>query len=178
MTADHRSPAEIEAEIEAERSRLSRDLDELQERLTVENVVDDVKAQVRVQINEIQRALRGQLLEVTGTVGSEMRTQLTRTSTGVVRLTRENPWPMLVTGLGLAWLTASALRRPPAPKPAYAPVQRGWVREEAQYDASPADMAAAQLEEEAGSWAREVVDAKSSPVPPYHARPSWAREDY
>ena len=177
MTADTRKPAQIEAEIEAERSRLSRDLEELQDRLTVENLVDDVKLQVRAQINEIQRTLRGQLLEVTGAVGSEVRTQLSRTSSGVARLSRDNPLPMIVTGVGLAWLAVSALRQPPKAQPAYAPVKRrGWVREEAQYDTSPADMAAHQLEEEAGSWAREIVDANSSPVPPYDARPSWSRD--
>ena len=177
MTADTRKPAQIEAEIEAERNRLSRDLGELQDRLTVENLVDDVKLQVRAQIDEIQRNLRSQLLEVTGSVGSEVRTQLSRTSTSVARLGRENPLPMIVTGVGLAWLAVSALRQPPKPKPAYAPVKhRGWVREGSQYDASPADMAARQLEEEAGSWAREVVKANSSPVPPYDARPSWSRD--
>ena len=47
MSDDHRKPAEIEAEIAAERARLSRDLDVLQERLTVEGLMDEVRLQVR-----------------------------------------------------------------------------------------------------------------------------------
>ena len=177
MTADRRSAAQIESEIADERSALERDLDELQRRLTVDNLVDDVKLQVRAQIDEVQRQVRAQLVGVTGTVGTEVRTQLSRTSDQVARLTRENPWPMLVTGAGLAWLVVSALRQPPKPRPGYAPIKRGRTRSVSHYDVSPADMAAAELEAEADEWARRTVDANSNPIPPYDPRPTWARDD-
>ena len=179
MTADNRSAAQIEKEIASEREALGRDLDELQRRLTVDNLVDDVKLQVKAQIDEVQRQVRSQLLDITGTVGTEVRDQISRTSGQVARLTRENPLPMLVTGAGLAWLAFSALRQPPKPRPAYAPIKRDRrsLRGREDYDYSPADMAAAELEEQADDWARTHVEANSNPIPPYDARPSWARED-
>ena len=177
MTADRRSAAQIESDIADERNALERDLDELQRRLTVENLVDDVKLQVRAQIDEVQRQVRSQLVDMTGTVGSEVRTQLSRTSDQVARLTRENPWPMLVTGAGLAWLAFSAMRQPPKPRPGYAPIKQGWTRGASQYDTDPADMAAAELEAQADEWARSNIDANSNPIPPYDPRPRWARDD-
>ncbi|KQI68288.1 hypothetical protein AN189_10750 [Loktanella sp. 3ANDIMAR09] len=177
MTADNRTPAEIEKEIEAERARLTRDLDALQDRLTVDGLMDEVRQQVRSQIDELQRSLRGQVVEVTGAVGAELRTQLTRAGTTVARTTRKNPWPLAVTGLGLAWLAYSALKPEPKRRVGYAPTKSAPVRGVTDYDLSPADMAAAELERDADRWARDTAALDDAATPTYDPRPSWARAD-
>ena len=72
MTADTRKPAEIEAEIALERARLGRDLDVLQNRLTVDGLMEEVKLQVRGQIDEVTAQLRGQVGIVTRDVSVVM----------------------------------------------------------------------------------------------------------
>ena len=181
MTADTRKPAEIEAEIAAERARLSHDLETLQDRLTVDGLMDEVKLQVRAQIDEVTSQLRRQVGAVSSDVALTLRDQIGTASETVSRVARRNPWPFAVIGLGVAWLAVSAVtpdrgvRR--KPRIGMAPVKVSTPEAPHHYDSSPADMAAARLEDEADRWAATVVTSSAQPIPPYDPEPSWARDD-
>jgi hypothetical protein len=79
--ADQRSAAEIEREIEEERNALTRTLDEIHDRLSFEGLTGEFVARVRENSGDIGRT--------------------------VVRGVRDNPIPIALTALGLAWLAAS-----------------------------------------------------------------------
>ncbi|MBM9593148.1 DUF3618 domain-containing protein [Roseitranquillus sediminis] len=78
---DHRSAAEIEREIEAERNALTRTLDEIQERLSFESLSGDLYERVRDSGGDVGRA--------------------------VIRSVRDNPVPLALTAIGLTWLMIS-----------------------------------------------------------------------
>ncbi len=181
MNGDHRKPSEIEAEIAAERARLSSDLETLQDRLTVDGLMEEVRLQVRGQINELTAQLRGQVTTVTNGVAVTLRDQISTAGDSITRTARKNPWPFAVVGVGLAWMAISAAMpdRPAKKKPhiGMAPVKPATPAKVAHYDNSPADMAAAHLEETADVWAEGEIDSGSNPIPPYDAEPSWARDD-
>ena len=180
MTADHRKPAEIEAEIAQERARLSRDLETLQDRLTVEGLMEEVKLQVRGQIDEVTSQLRRQVGAVSSDVAVTLRDQIAAASDTVSRTARHNPWPFAVMGLGAAWLAISALtpdRGARKPRVGMSPIKPATPVSESRYDTSPADMAAARLERDADRWAATVVTPNANPIPPYDPEPRWARDD-
>ena len=181
MIAEPRKPADIEAEIAAERSRLSRDLETLQDRLTVDGLMDEVKLQVRGQIDEVTSQLRRQFGAVSSDVAVTLRDQIASASETVSRTAKQNPWPFAVIGLGAAWLAISALtpdRGARKPHVGMAPVKRTPIGSTvSHYDSSPADMAAARLERDADRWADTVVSANANPIPPYDPEPTWARDD-
>ncbi len=181
MTDDRRTPSEIEAEIAAERAKLSTDLETLQDRLTVDGLMDEVRLQVRGQIDAVTAQLRGQIGTVSNEVAVSLRDQIATTSRTVSRAASQNPWPFAVIGAGLAWLAISsampdrgARKRP---RIGMAPIKRTVPVKPAAYDNSPADMAAARLEDEADDWAASVLDSGSNPIPPYDPEPTWARDD-
>lgn len=180
MTGDYRKPSEIEADIAAERARLSRDLETLQDRLTVEGLMDEVRLQVRAQIDDVTAQVRGQVGAVTTDVAAVLRDQIGAASDTVSRTAQKNPWPFAVIGLGLAWLAISAVTPDRGskrkPRIGMAPVKPTTIPEQPHYDSSPADMAAARLERDADIWAGTVV-AESQPIPPYDPAPTWARDD-
>jgi hypothetical protein len=80
-SVDHRSAAEIEREIEAERGALTRTLDEIHDRLSFEALSTDLVDRVRESSGDIGRT--------------------------VVRGVKDNPLPLALTAVGLAWLIAS-----------------------------------------------------------------------
>jgi hypothetical protein len=75
---DHRSPAEIEREIEEERAGLTGTLDELQNRFSIDRMTTEAGDFVRSQGGEIAGA--------------------------VSRALRENPMAVALTGVGIAWM--------------------------------------------------------------------------
>jgi ElaB/YqjD/DUF883 family membrane-anchored ribosome-binding protein len=77
-TTDHRSPAEIEREIEEERRSLTGTLDELQHRFSFDRMTTEAGHYVRSQSGEI--------------------------ATAVSRAVRENPMAIALTGVGIAWM--------------------------------------------------------------------------
>ncbi|MFZ3582932.1 DUF3618 domain-containing protein [Loktanella sp. DJP18] len=181
MTGDYRKPSEIEADIAAERARLSRDLETLQDRLTVDGLMDEVRLQVRAQINDVTAQVRGQVGSVTSDVATVLRDQISTASDMVSRSARKNPWPFAVIGLGVAWLAISAVTPDRSngtrkPRIGMAPVKPATIPERHRYDTSPADAAAARLERDADVWAGTVVP-ESQPIPPYDPEPTWARDD-
>jgi hypothetical protein len=80
-SADQRSAAEIEAEIESERSALSKTLDEIQDRLSFETISNDVMGRIRENSGDLSRA--------------------------VTRSVKENPIPLVLTAICIGWLIAN-----------------------------------------------------------------------
>jgi ElaB/YqjD/DUF883 family membrane-anchored ribosome-binding protein len=84
-----RSPQEIEREIEQTRDRMSRNIDELGDRLRPSNLKEEAKS-------AIKDAAQGAV----SNVGEQAR----RTSSRLVEVIRENPLPVIAVGAGVTWL--------------------------------------------------------------------------
>ena len=78
MTNEERSPKEIEREIEREREGLTKTLDELQDKFSIDTVVRQVSDQFRENGGDIARS--------------------------VSRSVKDNPVALALTGVGLAWM--------------------------------------------------------------------------
>jgi ElaB/YqjD/DUF883 family membrane-anchored ribosome-binding protein len=89
------SPEQIEREIEQTRSRLSRDIDELGNRLKPENLKEEAKT-------AIKDAAHGAV----SNVGEQAR----RTGSRLVEVIRENPLPVIAVGAGVTWLLTQRSR--------------------------------------------------------------------
>lgn len=79
---DGRSAAALEREVDAERAKVSQTIDALQSKMSIGNVVDQVTEAVGAHGGEVARNLGRQM--------------------------RDNPLPLLLTGIGLAWLMAGS----------------------------------------------------------------------
>lgn len=90
-----KSPQEIEREIEQTRSRLSRDIDELGNRLTPHNLKEEAKT-----------AIKGAAQGAVSNVGEQAR----RTGFRLVEVIRENPLPVIAVGAGVTWLLTQRSR--------------------------------------------------------------------
>ena len=88
MTSDNRTPEEIEREIEIERAELTDTLDTLQDKLSIDGIINQVSDQFRNN-------------------GSEIASNIARTA-------RENPVALALTGVGLAWMIFGSAKRPDA----------------------------------------------------------------
>jgi ElaB/YqjD/DUF883 family membrane-anchored ribosome-binding protein len=84
-----KSPEEIEREIEQTRNRMSRDIDELGDRLRPENLKQEAKSAIR-------SAAQGAV----SNVGEQARL----TGSRLVEAIRENPLPVIAVGAGVTWL--------------------------------------------------------------------------
>jgi ElaB/YqjD/DUF883 family membrane-anchored ribosome-binding protein len=82
-------PEQIEREIEQTRNRLSRDIDELGNKLSPQNLKDEAKS-------AIKDAAQGAV--------SNMGEQARRTGFRLVEVIRENPLPVIAVGAGVTWL--------------------------------------------------------------------------
>jgi uncharacterized protein DUF3618 len=78
MTNDTRSPKEIEREIEVQRSELTSNLENLQDKFSIDSVVRQVSDQFREHGGDMGRAISNQV--------------------------KANPIPLALTGIGLAWM--------------------------------------------------------------------------
>jgi ElaB/YqjD/DUF883 family membrane-anchored ribosome-binding protein len=94
-TRGDKSPEEIEREIEQTRSRLSRDIDELGNKLSPSNLKEEAKT-------AIKDAAQGAV----SNVGEQAR----RTSSRLVEVIRENPLPVIAVGAGVTWLLTQRSR--------------------------------------------------------------------
>jgi hypothetical protein len=81
---DHRSPAEIEREIEEERAGLTGTLDELQSRFSIDRMTTEAGHFMRSQSGDIMHAMS--------------------------RAVRDNPMAVALTGIGVAWMILGARR--------------------------------------------------------------------
>ena len=84
-----RTPEEIEREIELTRERMSRDIDELGEKLSPQNLKRQAK-----------EAITGKAQDMVNNVGDQARD----TGSRLVELFWENPLPVVAAGLGAVWL--------------------------------------------------------------------------
>jgi ElaB/YqjD/DUF883 family membrane-anchored ribosome-binding protein len=91
-----RSPEEIEREIERTRNRMSRNIDELGDRLSPQNLKEEAKT-------AIKEAAQGAV----SNVGEQAR----RTGVRLVDVIRENPLPVIAVGAGVTWLLTQRSRR-------------------------------------------------------------------
>ncbi len=80
-----RSAATIEREVDAERAKVSRTIDALQDKMSVGSIVDQVTEAVGAHGGDVARNLGRQM--------------------------RDNPLPLILTGVGLAWLMAGSGHR-------------------------------------------------------------------
>ena len=94
-TRGDKSPEEIEREIEQTRGRLSRDIDELGNKLSPSNLKEEAKS-------AIKDAAQGAV----SNVGEQAR----RTSSRLVEVIRENPLPVIAVGAGVTWLLTQRSR--------------------------------------------------------------------
>ena len=88
-TRSDKSPEEIEREIEQTRSRMSRDIDELGDRLRPDNLKEEAKA-----------AIKNVAHDAVSNVGEQAR----RTGSRLAEAIRENPLPVIAVGAGVTWL--------------------------------------------------------------------------
>jgi ElaB/YqjD/DUF883 family membrane-anchored ribosome-binding protein len=84
-----KSPQEIEREIEQTRDRMSRNIDELGDRLSPHNLKEEAKS-----------AIKGAAQGAVSNVGEQAR----RTGSRLVEVIRENPLPVIAVGAGVTWL--------------------------------------------------------------------------
>jgi ElaB/YqjD/DUF883 family membrane-anchored ribosome-binding protein len=83
------NPEEIEREIGQTRNRLSRDIDELGNKLSPQNLKEEAKS-----------AIKGAAQGAVSNVGEQAR----RTGSRLVEVIRENPLPVIAVGAGVTWL--------------------------------------------------------------------------
>jgi ElaB/YqjD/DUF883 family membrane-anchored ribosome-binding protein len=90
-----RRPEEIERDIEQTRSRMSRNIDELGDRLSPSNLKEEAKS-----------AIKGAAQGAVSNVGEQAR----RTGSRLVEVIRENPLPVIAVGAGVTWLLTQRSR--------------------------------------------------------------------
>ena len=86
---ERQDPEEIEREIGQTRNRLSRDIDELGNKLSPQNLKEEAKS-----------AIKGAAQGAASNVGEQAR----RTGSRLVEVIRENPLPVIAVGAGVTWL--------------------------------------------------------------------------
>ena len=86
---ERQNPEEIEREIGQTRNRLSRDIDELGNKLSPQHLKEEAKS-----------AIKGAAHGAVSNVGEQAR----RTGSRLVEVIRENPLPVIAVGAGVTWL--------------------------------------------------------------------------
>jgi ElaB/YqjD/DUF883 family membrane-anchored ribosome-binding protein len=94
-TGGEKTPEEIEREIQQTRNRLSRDIDELGNKLSPQNLKEEAKS-----------AIKGAAQGAVSNVGEQAR----RTGFRLVEVIRENPLPVIAVGAGVTWLLTQRSR--------------------------------------------------------------------
>src|SRR3954462_10204406 len=94
-TRGDKRPEEIEREIERTRSRLSRDIDELGNKLSPHNLKQEAKTAIK---------------DVAQGAVSNVSEQARRTGYRLVEVIRENPLPVIAVGAGVTWLLTQRSR--------------------------------------------------------------------
>lgn len=86
MTSETRSPTEIEREIETQRSALTSNIEDLQQKFSIDALVRQVSDQFREHGGDMGRSITDQV--------------------------KSNPIPLALTGIGLAWMMFGNSQRP------------------------------------------------------------------
>jgi ElaB/YqjD/DUF883 family membrane-anchored ribosome-binding protein len=108
---DYEDPEHLRAEIEDTRSEMSQTINEIQERLSPENVMDQVKEKVReATIGKVERAMN-KVGETIGDVTEPAREVVMETGRSAADVVWRNPIPVALIGLGLGMIAMRAFRR-------------------------------------------------------------------
>ncbi len=108
---DYEDPEQLRAEIEDTRAEMSQTINEIQERLSPENVMDQVKEKVReATIGKVERVMN-KVGETISDVTEPAREVVMETGRSAADVVWRNPIPMALIGLGLGMIAMRAFRR-------------------------------------------------------------------
>jgi ElaB/YqjD/DUF883 family membrane-anchored ribosome-binding protein len=108
---DYEDPEQLRAEIEDTRAEMSQTINEIQERLSPENVMDQVKEKVReATIGKVERVMN-KVGETIGDVTEPAREVVMETGRSAADVVWRNPIPVALIGLGLGMIAMRAFRR-------------------------------------------------------------------
>ena len=117
-TDDYDNPEQLRAEIEDTRAEMSQTINEIQERLSPENVMDQVKEKVRdATVGKVERVMErvgetiGEVTEPAREVVGRAGTALKDTGRSAADVVWRNPIPVALIGLGLGMLVMRTVRR-------------------------------------------------------------------
>lgn len=115
---DDENTEQLRAEIKDTRAEMSQTINEIQERLSPENVMGQVKEKVReATIGKVERVMNrvgetiGDVAEPVGEVLSNAGTTIKETGRSAAGVINRNPIPVALIGLGLGMLAMRAFRR-------------------------------------------------------------------
>ena len=110
-TDSYENPEQLRAEIEDTRAEMSQTINEIQERLSPENVMDQVKEKVReATIGKVERVMN-RVGETIGDVTEPAREVVMETGRSAADVVWRNPIPVALIGLGLGMIAMRAFRR-------------------------------------------------------------------
>jgi len=111
ITDDYEDPEQLRADIEDTRAEMSQTINEIQERLSPENVMDQVKEKVReATIGKVERVMN-RVGETIGEVTEPAREVVMETGRSAADVVWRNPIPVALIGLGLGMIAMRAFRR-------------------------------------------------------------------
>ena len=117
-TDDYENTEQLRAEIEDTRAEMSQTINEIQERLSPENVMDQVKEKVReATVGKVERAMErvgetiGEVTEPAREVMGRAGTAIAETGRSAADVVWRNPIPVALIGLGLGMLVMRSYRR-------------------------------------------------------------------
>jgi ElaB/YqjD/DUF883 family membrane-anchored ribosome-binding protein len=105
-----RRAAEIRVEIEQTREELAETIDAIQNKLRPSTIVASATERVKAATTERVRAMADTAGEAAYNVAERTRD----TAGGFADSIRQNPYPAILVGMGVAWWISSARRRPTA----------------------------------------------------------------
>ena len=106
LTAPEPTVNELKAEISQTQGQLHQTLSEIQERLSPAHIAEQAK-------NTVRDATVGKvtdMAEQAGQTASRMIEQTRRAAAGLPRPVRNNPWPLALIGVGVAWFLMNSAR--------------------------------------------------------------------
>ncbi|HVI72547.1 MAG TPA: DUF3618 domain-containing protein [Pyrinomonadaceae bacterium] len=110
-TDSYEDPEQLRADIEDTRAEMSQTINEIQERLSPENVMDQVKEKVReATIGKVERVMN-RVGETIGEVTEPAREVVMETGRSAADVVWRNPIPVALIGLGLGMIAMRAFRR-------------------------------------------------------------------
>jgi hypothetical protein len=158
--SDHDSPEEIERDIEQTRAHISRTLNDLQQRLSPSSLIGETLTSARV----------GSALRSAGSGTADFATSLGRAMS-------HHPLPVLLTGIGLAWLAFSTRTKNEEPRRTAAsydagrmPVPREDLGPLAEREDPSRSPTYGEAEEETGNGGEGIAGAGAAPAQPLDTR--------
>ena len=106
-TADKRSPAEIELEIQRTRARMTENVDELTWKLNPDRLKARARQKLHNKMQETQEAVVDKVRHTAHEVGDHAR----EAGSGIFGTMKENPIPTAMIGAGIAWLIVGSRRQ-------------------------------------------------------------------